>query len=113
MECWSIGVVLGSITPSLHYFITPMPPLRRRQKLLPDAQLGILRNENLADENFDRREIARRDSCGVIDVLEGIDEHGAGFVFEGVVIGPDGENGFGGIAEVNLEALFARKIQDD
>src|ERR1043165_3962771 len=29
-------------------------PSRRGQKFLPNAQLGILRNENLADENFVR-----------------------------------------------------------
>src|SRR5438270_5303626 len=103
----------GCQKPLLHYSITPSCPSRRGEKLLPDAQLGVLRKENLADEDFVWRKIPRGDGGGIIDVLERIDQDRAGFVVEGVIIGPDGEDGFGGIAEINLETLLARKIQDD
>src|SRR5437764_12963417 len=111
MECWSDGVMSETITPTLHYSISASS--RRGEKLLADAQLGVLRKENLADEDFVRRQIPSGDGGGIIDVLERIDQDRAGFVVEGVVIGPDGQNGFGGIAEINLETLLARKIEDD
>src|SRR3954470_20521935 len=100
--------------PSLNSQLTTLNfPLRRGQEFLADAQLWILRKENFADEDFVRREIARRNGRGIIYVLERIDQDGAGFVFEGVVVGPDGQDGFGRVAEINLETLLTRKIEDN
>src|SRR4051794_40011550 len=105
---------VGSRLPSLNSPLTTLNfPLRRGQEFLPNTQLGILRKENFADEDFVRRKIARRNSRGIIYVLQRIDQDGAGFVFEGVVVGPDRQDGFGRVAEINLETLFARKIEDD
>src|SRR4051812_19884755 len=100
--------------PLLQHSITPFfATLRRGQEFLLDAQLRILREENFADENLVRREIARGDGGGIIDVLDRIDQDRAGLVFKGVIIRPDRQNSFGGIAQINFEPLLARKIEDD
>src|SRR5688572_26985885 len=99
MECWRVGVMSEPITPSLHYSIAPA--LRRGQEFLPDAQFRILGKENFADENLVRSEIARGDGGGIIDVFRGIDQDRAGLVLEGMIVGPDGEDGLGGISEIN------------
>src|SRR2546423_7019795 len=107
MECWSDELISEPITPLLDHL------LRRGHEFLPDPQLGILRKENLANEDFVRGKIAGGDRGGIIDMLERGNEDGAGVVFESVIVRPDREDGFGGIAGVNLEALFAREIEGD
>src|SRR5438477_11845956 len=62
-----------------------LPASRSGQKLLSDDQLGILREENLHDENFVRREIAGGDRFRVEDVLPRINQDGGGIFFKGVV----------------------------
>ena len=71
------------------------PYLRRGQKFLPDAQLGVLGEKNFGDENLVRRKIAGGDGCRIIDVLERVDQDRPRFVLESVIIGPNGEDGFG------------------
>jgi hypothetical protein len=52
-----------------------LTPLRRGQKLLPHAQLRILRKVNLGDVDTVRGQLARGDRLRVLDVFLRIDEH--------------------------------------
>ena len=71
-------------------------PSRLRQKLLPDFEIGIFREENFRGENFARRQVAGGDALFVFHMLAGIDQDRYWFVFDRVVLRPFGQHDFAG-----------------
>ena len=65
-------------------------PLRFGQKLLLDAKVGIFWEEYLGGENFARREVAGGNGSFIFDMLVRIDQDGARFFSDDMVLGPFG-----------------------
>src|SRR5437773_10169522 len=93
---------------SIHLF-----HLRLGQKFLPDVKLGIFRKKNVGGKDSAWCQIAGRDVFLVFDVLPRIDENCPWLVFNGVVLRPFGQDGVGGIEQLNLDALISREIEWD
>src|SRR5881394_3719259 len=113
-DIYNIELATGRVRPSADKGLLDPPfHLRLGQEFLPDVKLGIFRKKNVGGKDSAWCQIAGRDVFLVFDVLPRIDENGPGLVLNCVVLRPFGQDGVGGIEQLNLDALISREIEWD